>query len=379
MATVIPTGAAAATPPTAGRPATPTVVFVAGVGMTLTNIVAPVARSLADRGIRRVAVAGRGSVGPELLASFDDVREVTPFRRGRPSEIVRAAGDLRRIVREERAALLHLHSPFGIAVGRLVARSSRTRHLAVVSGTLFGVPGLSGRVFTVAEAASAWCTPTYVTLNPEDERSYRRLAPWSRVHRAPCGAAGVDPTQLRLDDAGDAAPRDRPPRVLVLGRLTPDKNLDLAVAAWRRARSHLPGLELRIVGSSPPGERAWTPPAEPGVSVGPWTSRPGTELARADVLLSTSGREGLPMTQVEALSLGTPVVAVRNRGSRALAEQVEAGFTLVPARAEAVAVALLDQLRAKRVVVPAQVLRNWERQSVVDFHVRLILRELGVG
>ncbi|WP_157408341.1 glycosyltransferase [Actinoplanes sp. N902-109] len=354
----------------------PCVLFHAAVGVTLDLFVAPVSAALAEHGVRRIAVAGRGSVPPGLAAHFDDLAEVTPFRRGSPRSLARATGELHRIVTAVRPGLLHLHSPYAIALGRLVARATGTPHLAVVHGTLFGRRGPAGLLFGAIESATAWLTPRYVTVNPDDAASYRRLAPRAEVAVAPCGGAGLDVEKLRRDATGSRRLPGRAPRILALCRLTPDKNLDLTVAAWRLLRAGMPDLELRIVGSAMPGEPAWQPPDEPGVTTAAWTGAPGRELAAADVLLSTSPREGFSLNLAEALVLGTPVVAVANRGSRAVAGQAGAGITLVPGDPVAVAAALATCLRsAARPAVPAAA-RAWARAGVVDFHVARILDAL---
>lgn len=356
-----------------------TVVFVTAIGAMLELLVTPVAQRLRELGVRCVGVAGGATLSPRPAASFDRIYEIAPFRRQGLRQQARAAVDLRRIVHTERAHLLHLHSPYAIAVGRLVARATGTPHIAVVRGTLFDEANAAGRLFSLVESLSAWLTPTYVTLNADDQRSYRRIAPRSRTHVALCGAAGIN--YERLGDYAGTLPRQggRPPRLLVLSRLTPDKNLERAVEAWRLARRSVPDLELRIVGTPAVGEPPWTPPVEPGLVAAGWTDQPGVELAAADVFLSTSRREGFLMSLAEALVVGTPAVAVTNRGSRAIASQVPHGLILVPDDAATIAEAVLRQLRAPRVVLPEETIRAWAPENVIDFHVQRILESLGTG
>jgi glycosyltransferase involved in cell wall biosynthesis len=352
----------------------PTIVFVAGITSSLEPFVVPLARHMSELGFRCVGVAGRGDTGTVRQGeSFDALHEITPFRRRGAADVARAIRDLRRVVRLERPSLLHLHTPYAVALGRMVARATRTPHIAVIRGTLFDNCSAAGRLFSAIETATAWATPTYVTLNPDDQRTYRRLAPRSVVHLAPCGGLGIVGLDAERSHPAAPGPSDRPPRVLVMGRLTPDKNLDLAVAAWKRARRIMPNLELHIVGSTAQGEAAWTAPTDYGLVHRPWTARPSAEFANADVVLSTSLREGFPMVITEALALHTPVVAVDNRGTRAVVETVVEGMSLVPANESAIAAALLAHLRAPTVQVYPTALRSWNRQSVVAFHASKIL------
>lgn len=355
----------------------PTIVFVAAIAPSIKMFVSGIAHELTRRGYRCVAVAGRGDASAALREDFDDVYDITPFRRAGLSGAARATRELITIARRERASLLHLHTPYGVALGRVAARATGTPQLAVVHGTLFDARTRAGRLFSAVESAMAWATPTYVVLNPDDLATYRRLAPGSRIHLAPCGGQGVEPPFLAHRPGHLRGATEHPPRVLIIGRLTPDKNLDLAVAAWRQAKLTVPALELHIVGSTADGERPWIPPREPGVVVRSWTSEPQTEIAAADVLLSTSLREGFPMAVTEALALGTPVVAVDNRGTRAVVDQVAEGMSLVPANRAALAAALLTQIRAATVTVRSTALRSWRRDHVVAFHADRVEEAIG--
>lgn len=350
-----------------------TILFLAAIGESLQRFAGPLARELSARGFRCVAVAGKSATPPSVYRDFHVVREITPFRRGTVVNLAAAGRDLEQIIRAYRPRLLHLHTPYAVALGRVVGRLTRTRQVAVVRGTLFDCPTAAGRLFSAVEVSLARLTPVYVTLNPDDRATYRRLAPRSAVHLASCGGMGIDTDRFSEARVERAARFVRVPRVLMMGRLTIDKNFDLAVAAWRLAKRSVPDLELRIVGSTFPGEPAWIPPMDPGLTVSPWTGRPDLEYGAADVLLSASGREGFPMTVAEALHVGVPVVAVDNRGTRAICDLVDEGLSLVPARAAAISAALLTQLRAGTVRIPPSVLQSWTVDSVVAYHVNRVL------
>lgn len=352
-----------------------TVVFHAAIGLTLKRFVGPVAQALRASGFRCVAASAEVESVVTVGDEFDAVYETPPYRRGSPAKFVRASAELVRILRIERPSLLHLHTPYGIALGRIASAATGTPHMAVVHGTLFGQRTPAGRAFSAVETVAARYTKTYVTLNSEDQISYRRLAPRSRVHQAPCGGAGIDVRRLQMEAEAISYTASRPPRLLVMCRLTADKNLDLAVEAWRRARVHTPDLQLRIVGSAVPGEPSWAPPNEPGLVSLPWTESPGAELANADVLLSTSPREGFSMVLAEALVLGTPVVAVENRGSRAVFGCVRAGMIVVGASADDISTAILRQIASEKVEIASSVVADWSQQRVVDYHVGLILEQ----
>jgi glycosyltransferase involved in cell wall biosynthesis len=101
--------------------------------------------------------------------------------------------------------------------------------------------------------------------------------------------------------------------VVAIGRLSKVKGFDLLLCAWQRVSVVHPGWRLRIVGSGP--ERAsllkLVGELELACSVElPGSSRDvGAELDDASIFVLSSRREGFPMTILEALSKGVPVVA----------------------------------------------------------------------
>ncbi|MFI5404054.1 MAG: glycosyltransferase, partial [Planctomycetota bacterium] len=101
----------------------------------------------------------------------------------------------------------------------------------------------------------------------------------------------------------DAAPaRDLPPgpRILVLGRLHPEKGHDVAVKALARMRTR---AKLLVAG---PGD--WYLEPHPDVVLLGYRDDVGALLAAADVLLQPSRcEEGAPLSVIEAQVAGSPV------------------------------------------------------------------------
>lgn len=145
------------------------------------------------------------------------------------------------------------------------------------------------------------------------------------------GAGGVDPHRVHLIPNGVdcsfwAAPEsaralaDRPPIILAVGRLHPVKGHDLLVRALPKAIARVPGLRLVIVGAGgfrteleriveSLGLRA---AVEFAGELAPDALRERMTQARVFVLPSRS--EGLPLTLLEAMAGGLPVIAARVGG-----------------------------------------------------------------
>ncbi|MGW0203230.1 glycosyltransferase [Nonomuraea sp. NPDC003201] len=101
--------------------------------------------------------------------------------------------------------------------------------------------------------------------------------------------------------------------VVAIGRLTKVKGFDLLLRAWQQVSAVHPGWRLRIVGSGPERARLLALTADLGLTGSvelPGPSRDiGAELDDASVFVLSSRREGFPMTILEALSKGVPVIA----------------------------------------------------------------------
>ena len=150
------------------------------------------------------------------------------------------------------------------------------------------------------------------------------------------------------------------PVLAFAGRLTAQKDLGVALEALRE----LPGVRLLIAGDGP--ERARLE-AEAGERVEFLGALPRAEvlglLRAADAAILTSAWENFPHGVVEALAVGTPVVATRTGGVAEVVHDGENGLLVEPGDVGAFAAAvrrylgddaLRDRLRAAAVASVAQ-------------------------
>jgi glycosyltransferase involved in cell wall biosynthesis len=130
-----------------------------------------------------------------------------------------------------------------------------------------------------------------------------------------------------------------PGLVLYAGRLIQHKRLDLVVRGWPQVHQRHPGARLVIAGSGPAEGELRQLVSELGVSDCVEIRPPYPDarelyemVSRAVLVVLPSEREGLGMIALEAMALGTPVVAADRRES-AVSEFIEHGINgfLVPA------------------------------------------------
>jgi glycosyltransferase involved in cell wall biosynthesis len=180
----------------------------------------------------------------------------------------------------------------------------------------------------------------------------------------PMAASAADPADVHrwLGEPG--------PVLVAVGRLVAPKNhLNLlhALALMRRQRP----VRLILLGDGPLREELTTAAAalgvEDAVDFAGFRADVADFLRHSDLFVLSSDREGLPLSLMEALSVGTPVVATDCRsGPRELLQDGRFG-TLVPVRdPAALAVAALDALRRSHDPARLQArAREFEAEAIV--------------
>jgi glycosyltransferase involved in cell wall biosynthesis len=159
---------------------------------------------------------------------------------------------------------------------------------------------------------------------------------------------GVDRGRLRIVpnaiDVDRFAPA-RPPRpekglIVFVGRLVPEKRLDVLVAA----AASVPGARLLLIGDGPERERLAQQAAAAGVPLELAGTVPNTEvaawLARAEIFALPSAYEGQPKALLEAMACGLPVVGSDVPGVRDIVRHGETGWLVPAGDVGALAVAL---------------------------------------
>lgn len=148
-----------------------------------------------------------------------------------------------------------------------------------------------------------------------------------------------------LDEAPEAslrAPRASSPRVLVLSRLVPHKQIEDALAAVALLRSSIPGLHLDIVGGGWWWQRLVDHAARLGISDAVTFHGHIDDVAKHHVMQQSwvhvlpSRKEGWGLAVVEAAQHAVPTIGYRSSGG--LADSIIDGVTgvLVDSRAELV-------------------------------------------
>jgi glycosyltransferase involved in cell wall biosynthesis len=169
-------------------------------------------------------------------------------------------------------------------------------------------------------------------LNREDRDELTGVVPPSRIHLTAgygvgCDLDAFDPRRFPTEERRRLrAAAGIPAKAFVaayVGRQVVFKGYHVAVRGFLEAESA--GLQawLLLVGAADQAHRSGLTPAEekavtrhPRIIRVGWQRSVAPYLAVADVTLLPSTREGMPVTAMESLALGTPVITVEARGCR---------------------------------------------------------------
>ncbi len=148
-----------------------------------------------------------------------------------------------------------------------------------------------------------------VMSGPQAELFARSGRPVRRIHNAVLPA----PTAALPEDVASVLSAVPHPRVGVIGRLSPEKGVDVLLAALAEGRAQLPRVHVVIAGDGPERRRLVAQASALGLGdrvhfLGP--VYPATALyPELDLVVLPSRSEGLPNVLLEALEADRPVVA----------------------------------------------------------------------
>ncbi len=315
------------------------IVEIANVDFSLRHFVLPLMRGLRARGHEVVAVCAEGPLLADVRAEGFRV-EAAPFvRRVSPRAQLRAFRALVALLRREKPDLVHGHMPISGFLARVAAYAAGVPRIAYTChGFLFNQPGPWPR--RVASLLMEWSagrlTDVYLTVSEEEAAEARR---WGIHRRAVAVGNGRDPAVFRPDPAARvrirAALEVAEDRVVIVAvsRLVRHKGYFELLAAMER----VDGAELWVVGERLASDRGPDLAAALDAAVaggrvrrlGYRTDIPAV-LAAADVFVLPSHFEGLPMSVIEAMLTGLPVVSTTIRGPREQVVEGETGLLVPP-------------------------------------------------
>lgn len=371
--------------------------------------VSSLAAGLEPRGYETTLVAGSLARGEDSMAFLAErldipVRTIPELQREvSPIDDARSVRRMREIIRELRPHILHTHTAKAGAIARAAALVSGAARPPILVHTFHGhvLKGYFDPVrtafFKEVERSLARVTDALVAVSPEvrDELVAAGIAPREKFSVIRLGI----PLEERLGDATAGLDYRRLYGISEsafvvgwVGRMTDVKDTDAVLEIVGAARDR--GLEavLVMVGDGPDRVRLEQLAHDIGIARSTFFVGYQPEVAGYyrlfDAFLLPSVNEGTPVSAIEALASGTPVVATRVGGVPDVVRDGEDGFLFEPGDTDDAAerLALLASDATLRSALGAsgreRVLRRYSVSRLVEDVDRLyrsLLSERGLG
>lgn len=305
------------------------------------------------------------SMGEEEILDCDKSFTV-PFTRS-PFKLrnIQAYKQLKKIIDREDYDIIHTHTPMGSVVTRLAARAARKKGTKVIytaHGFHFftGAPIINWLIYYPVEKWMARHTDTLITINQEDyQRAKKKFA--TNVQYMP--GVGVDParftpklTTTQKKKLRESLGLSKDDFVMIYpAELNKNKNQTLLLRVMKSLLAEHPNIHLLLPGIDSLNGYHKKLAKKLGITehvhfLGYRKDIPQL-LQIADLSVSTSLREGLPVHIMEAMFAGLPVVATGCRGASELIEDGENGFVVgfdKPSVAKSILTILENKKDAKR-------------------------------
>lgn len=262
-----------------------------------------------------------------------------------------------RLMRREKPHIVHTHTAKAGLVGRLAAKLAG---VPVIAHTFHGhvfhgyFSPAKARLFIWLERAAARLSDVTLTISEglrDDLLRYRIDRP-ERIRVLPLGLSlqpFADATALRGVLRQEMHVSTDTPLAGIIGRLVPVKNHRLFLEAARKVHEALPEARFVIVGGGECQPEIEGLTRELSLTDVVWFAGWRQDLpaiyADLDLVVISSNNEGTPVSLIEAMAAGVPVVSTAVGGVPDLLCQGKLGALVQPHDADALAAAMIDALR----------------------------------
>ena len=308
------------------------------------------------------AVAGLGTLGEQMRQEGFTVQ--THLGRNLPDGM----RNFSRTFKKAQPDVVHLHNPTPTIYAAIPARMAGVPCIVSTRHSLVGNP--RNHIVELKYAVAATCCDWIVGICEATANNLKDIhtIPTRKIVRVYNGA-----TPLRRA-AKEQQPQKNGFTLIFVGRLEPVKNHSLLLRAFAAAHASMPSLRLWMVGDGSERNRLENLAVELGISesVKFW----GQQLdvapfySAADVFIMSSKSEGLPMSLLQAFSLGLPAIVTEIGGMAEAVRLSKAGLTVPPDDSAEMAAAILRLARSN------EEREQFSRNAEEAFHSRFALQTM---
>ena len=268
---------------------------------------------------------------------FDLPFERSPFKR----DNLIVFKELKKVIDSNEYEIIHCHTPIGGAIGRLTAKRARdngTKVIYTAHGFHFykGAPLNNWVLYYAAEKILARDTDVLITINEEDyNTAVKKKFKAGRIEYV--RGVGIDLDKFIPQTSGEKKElrkqysySDEDFILICVAELNHNKHQDLLIYMMAKLVKKIPNIKLLLVGRGELFDEYFelikTLGIESNVKILGYRNDVSNLMKLSDVAVSSSRREGLPLSVMEAMATGLPLVVSNCRGNRDLVRHDENGF-----------------------------------------------------
>lgn len=266
------------------------------------------------------AVGSNGAIGERLLHEGFVVRFCLARRLSDGTRI------FFRIFKELQPDVVHLHNPTPTIYAAFAARMAGAARIVSTRHSLVSAP--RRLVVELRYAVASTCCDWVIGVCDATTDNLKRIhtIPLRKIVRVYNGTVQIQ----RVPE--QQCPSKNGFTLVYVGRLAPVKNHALLLHAFRAAYSTMPGLRLWMVGDGVERPRLEALAHDLGIakSVTFWGQQLDVApfFSMADAFIMSSKSEGLPISLLQAFSLGLPAIVTDVGGMAEVVRQAKAGITV---------------------------------------------------
>ncbi|MDB7513157.1 glycosyltransferase family 4 protein [Enterococcus faecium] len=231
---------------------------------------------------------------------------------------------LKKVVADNKIDIIHCHSPIGGAISRLVGKTNNVKVIYTAHGFHFykGAPKLNWLVYYPLEKYLSRFTDTILTINQEDYQIASQKFHSKKVYLI--NGVGIPIEKYKkiqintMEKKAELGIKDKKTKIILsVGELNRNKNHAMVIEALKQFKDKNFKYFICGVGSLEYAlkEKIKNSGLEEKVVLLGYHTDVLEIMKISDLFVFPSKREGLPVSVMEAMSVGLPIVASNIRGN----------------------------------------------------------------
>lgn len=277
---------------------------------------------------------------PEEILDCDNQYYIAMMRNPLSIKNIQAVKKIEALLEKENYHIVHCHTPIASAILRLAAKRFRRQGLKVIytaHGFHFykGAPFINWIIYYPMEIYLSRFTDAIITINQEDFSRVQKINHNTKIYHI--NGVGVDlqrfhitSTRKKLDLRAEYGYEKDDFLILCVAELNKNKNHIQLLKQLKKIISIIQNVKVLFVGDGKNHIFIQKFVIDNNLDnfVNCLWFRKNVEdyYAMSDIFFSASIREGLPVSMIEGMAMGLPIVCSKNRGHNSLVTHNRNGF-----------------------------------------------------